>query len=67
MKGAKDLFDSERGVFALIVLACVTVLCVIRFVTGEQWLEYTKWITITLIASKTVTTTLESRAQAASP
>lgn len=58
--GAIDLLSSERGVFSIALLLIVTLLLVFRFVTPDQWLTYTKWICVTLVASKTVTGALET-------
>ena len=60
MKGAKDLIESERGIFCLIVLIAATLLAIIRIITGQSWLDFTKWLTITLVASKTATTAVDA-------
>jgi len=60
MQGAKDLIESERGVFCLLVLAAATVLAVVGTITGQSWLDFVKWLTITLVASKTATGAIET-------
>jgi hypothetical protein len=60
MQGAKDLIASERGIFCLLVLIAATMLAIIRIITGQSWLDFTKWLTITLVASKTATTAVDA-------
>lgn len=60
MGGAKDLIASERGIFCLFVLIAATVLAVVRTITGQSWLDFVTWLTITLVASKTATTAVDS-------
>lgn len=59
-QGAIDLFDSERGLFCVLVLVAITVLVVLGKIDGAMWLEFAKWLTVTLVASKTVTAAVES-------
>lgn len=58
--GIVDLLASERGVFALVLLAVCSILYGTGRMTTEQWISYTQWIGVTLIASKTITTALET-------
>lgn len=60
MNGAIDLLHSERGIFSLALILAVTVLAALSIVTGDQWIDFAKWIAITLVASKTVTTAVET-------
>ncbi len=60
MQGAVDLLDSERGVFALAVLLAATVLAALGTLPPADWLGIIKWIGITLIAGKTVTTAVQT-------
>ena len=60
MQGLIDLLASERGVAWLLLLAVTTVLFVMRLLGADQWIDFAKYITITLIASKTVTTAVET-------
>jgi hypothetical protein len=55
MGAIKDLWQSERGIVTIALIAACTVLCVTSSLTVEQWLEYTKWVFITYAAAKTVT------------
>jgi hypothetical protein len=59
--GAKDLWASERGVFAIALVVLVTLLLAIGRVTAEQWISYTQWIAVALIAGKTVSHAVEAR------
>ncbi len=54
--GVSDLVASERGVFALLLLFVVTILVFMGRIDVPAWIEYTKWLALALIASKTVTT-----------
>ncbi len=56
MKGVKDLLESERGWFCLAVLACATLLVALKAITGADWISIVKYLVVTLVASKTLTT-----------
>jgi uncharacterized membrane protein YbhN (UPF0104 family) len=60
ISGVSDLLKSERGVFCIFALLCATVLAAFQQLTTDQWLEFTKWLTAFLVASKTVTTAVET-------
>ena len=60
MQGAVDLLESERGIFCLLALVAVTVLAALSVVTGADWLDFAKWLTVTLVGSKTITTAVDS-------
>jgi threonine/homoserine efflux transporter RhtA len=60
MQGSIDLLESERGVFALLILIAATVLAVMGTLPINSWLELVKWLAVTLIASKTVTTAVQA-------
>lgn len=60
MRGALDLLESERGVFAILIVVAATVLTAVGKLSTEDWLTFVKWISVTLIASKTVTTAIQS-------
>lgn len=62
MNGLSDLLKSERGVFALAVLLAATLLAALRVIDGATWLDFAKYLTAALIASKTVTTAVEIHA-----
>ena len=59
MRGAVDLLESERGIFCILLVLAVTLLAVLRVITGADWIDFAKWIAVTLVASKTVTTALD--------
>jgi hypothetical protein len=55
MGAIKDLWQSERGLVAIALIAACTVLSATSIISPEQWLDYTKWVFITYAAAKTVT------------
>lgn len=59
MQGAKDLFDSERGVFGLLMLVAVTLLAVLKIISGADWLTFGQLLLVTLVGSKTLTGALD--------
>jgi hypothetical protein len=59
MQGAKDLIESERGIYCVFVLLTATVLVVVGSITGQSWMDLAKWIGLTLVGSKTVTTAID--------
>ncbi len=60
LNGIADLLHSERGVFCLLALVCATVLVVLGVFTTEQWIDFVKYLTGFLVASKTITTAVET-------
>ena len=52
MQGARDLADSERGIFCLLLLVAATALAVLKIIMGADWLMFAKWLAVTLVASK---------------
>jgi len=60
MQGAKDLLQSERGVFCVFTLLITGVLVLIGKLDASSWLDFIKWLTGVLVASKTVTTAVET-------
>jgi hypothetical protein len=60
MQGFKDLIASERGIFCIAALVFATALVVVGKLTGELWLDFVKWLVGALVASKTVTTAVET-------
>ena len=59
MQGAKDLLDSERGIFCILVAVAATVLVIVGSITGQNWLDFMKWLSVALVTSKTATTALD--------
>ena len=55
MGALKDLWQSERGLVTIVLLAAATVLVITGNIVPEQWMGYTKWAYLAYIASKTVT------------
>jgi hypothetical protein len=67
MGAIKDLFESERGLVAVVLAAGATVLLGIGRLTTDQWTAYTQWIFTVYVAGKTVTgavTSLSTKAVA---
>lgn len=60
--GIADLFHSERGVWAIAVLLLVTALVLLGKISGEQWLDLVKYLSVAILASKTITTAVETYA-----
>lgn len=60
MQGGRDLIASERGFLCIVLVLTSTVLALVGKIPADQWLEYTKWIAVTLVASKTVTGAVET-------
>jgi len=55
MQGIKDLLGSERGMITLVLIALVTILTVLKIISGADWLSYTKWLAVAIITAKTAT------------
>lgn len=60
MIGMKDLLASERGVFCIAVLLIASVLVFLGKLDGASWLDFAKYLTTALVASKTVTTAVDT-------
>jgi hypothetical protein len=50
----------ERGLFCILILVAVTTLAILKIVSGADWLDFAKWLTVTLVASKTITGAVET-------
>lgn len=59
MGAIADLWKSERGLLAVLLIIAVTVLAIIGNVTGAEWREYTLYIFGGYTAAKTVTGTVQ--------
>lgn len=57
MGALADLWKSERGLVAIVILMATSVLCALGHITTDQWLEHTRWVFVTYAAAKTVTGT----------
>lgn len=60
LQGIDDLLHSERGVFCVLALVAITVLVAIGKIDGATWIAFAKWLALALVASKTVTTAVET-------
>lgn len=60
MQGFRDLVSSERGIFCVVVLFAATILVVLGKLTGDEWIDFMKYLVGFLVASKTVTTAVET-------
>jgi len=54
-----DLWKSERGLVAVILIIACTVLAVLGKLTVGEWTDYTKWIFVAYATAKTITGTAE--------
>jgi len=52
--GLRDLFASTRGIFCVLLVALCTVFFALGKLSADQWLEFVKWATVSLLASKTI-------------
>lgn len=71
MQGTKGILNSKRGVFALFVIACATVLAVLHIITGADWTNLVTVMSGFVIAGHTVSSAVDSwvakKAQPISP
>ena len=59
MQGAKGLWNSKRGVFCTLLVVMAMVLVITGSITGQSWLDFAKWVGVTLVTSHTATTALD--------
>lgn len=55
-----DLWRSERGLLCLALIIAATVLAAMSVLTTAEWLDYTKWIFLTYVVGKSVTSAVET-------
>ena len=55
MGAITDLWKSERGLLAVLLVITAGVLAGLGYMTTPEWTEFAKWIFITYTAGKTVT------------
>lgn len=55
MNALRDLFGSERGFFALLLVVAATVLAALGKMTTDQWQSFAIWIFGIYVGGKTVT------------
>lgn len=59
MGAIKDLWKSERGLLAVLLVAAAGTLAGLGHMTTPQWTEFAQWIFVTYTAGKTVTGAIE--------
>lgn len=55
MGAITDLWKSERGLIAVLLIVTAGVLAGLGYMKVDEWTEFAKWIFITYTAGKTVT------------
>lgn len=40
----KGLLESRKAIFSMLLVVAVSVLAILRILTVEQWIDYTKWL-----------------------
>lgn len=60
MNGAKGIWNSKRGVFALFVIFCATTLAALHIITGPDWTDMVKFVSGFVIAGHTLTSAVSS-------
>lgn len=55
MGALTDLWKSERGLIAILLIIGATVLAGMAILSPDDWLDYTKWIFVTYAVAKTAT------------
>jgi hypothetical protein len=55
MGALKDLFSSERGFFALVLVIAATVLTGLHDMTIDQWQSFATWVFGIYVGGKTIT------------
>lgn len=55
MGAITDLWKSERGLLTILILIAASVLAGILVITGDQWLDFTKFVFVTYVAGKSLT------------
>jgi hypothetical protein len=55
MGAIKDLFESERGLMAVVLAVAATVLMVLNRMSIDQWTTFEQWVFGVYVAGKTIT------------
>lgn len=55
MGAITDIWKSERGLLAVLLVVTAGVLAGLGYMTTQEWTEFAKWIFVTYTAGKTVT------------
>lgn len=58
--GMQQLIACERGIFCLLLLVVGTLLVFLGRLSGSDWMQYTEWLAVTFVASKTITGAVET-------
>lgn len=67
MGAIKDLFESERGLVAVVLVVAATVMWGIGRMTIDQWTAFGTWIYTAYVAGKTITGAASSLSNRALP
>lgn len=67
MQGIHDLFDSERGVFCVLLVVIAAAFVIVGKMTVDQWINFVQVIGVALVGSKTVTGVAETIAAGKQP
>lgn len=59
-QGLKDLLTSERGTFCLLLVIAATALVLAGRLDTASWLTFMRWLAMLLVASKTVTGSVQT-------
>lgn len=54
MEVMKGLLESRKAIFSIMLIIAGSVLAVLKIMTVEQWVEYTKWLGGFYVASEAV-------------
>lgn len=60
MGAVTDLWKSERGLVAIVVLLGATVLEALGHLTSDQWVELVKWVLTVYVGGKTASSIAET-------
>lgn len=67
MSALQDLFASERGLFALVLVVAATVLTALGHMAVTQWQDFALWVFGIYAGAKTVTSSVGLLKQPAAP
>jgi len=59
MGALTDLWKSERGLLTALILIAAGVLAGLGILTADQWMDFTKFIFVTYVSGKTVTSAFQ--------
>lgn len=58
MGGLSDLWNSERGIIALVIIVAATVLCGMKIMAVSDWNQLALWIFGIFATAKTITSSV---------